>query len=78
MTRPAEKPLFHVSLGDLDEWVIEAEWPDGTLPRACRCSDFAALDALEPWRPLAPMEKPEAQRSVGVGSLQLTHRVKIA
>ena len=33
MTKPAEKPLFHVSLSDRDEWVVEAEWPDGTLER---------------------------------------------
>jgi hypothetical protein len=31
MTKPAEKPLFHVSLSDRDDWVVEAEWPDGTL-----------------------------------------------
>ena len=31
MTNAAAKPLFHVSLGDRDEWVIEAEWPDGTI-----------------------------------------------
>jgi hypothetical protein len=31
MTNAAANPLFHVSLGDRDEWVIEAEWPDGTL-----------------------------------------------
>jgi hypothetical protein len=33
MTNAVAKPLFHVSLGDRDEWVIEAEWPDGTLER---------------------------------------------
>jgi hypothetical protein len=31
MTKPAEKPLFHVSLGARDDWVVEAEWSDGTL-----------------------------------------------
>jgi hypothetical protein len=42
MTRPAEKPLFHVSLGDLDEWVIEAEWPDGTLERVSTFKNHSA------------------------------------
>jgi hypothetical protein len=27
------KPFFHVLLSDRDEWVIEVEWPDGTLER---------------------------------------------
>ena len=33
MTNAVANALFHVSLGDRDEWVIEAEWPDGTLER---------------------------------------------
>ena len=33
MTDAVANPLFHVSLGDRDEWVVEAEWPDGTLER---------------------------------------------
>jgi hypothetical protein len=31
MTNAVANPFFHVSLGDRDDWVIEAEWPDGTL-----------------------------------------------
>jgi hypothetical protein len=26
-------PLFHLLLSDRDEWVVEVEWPDGTLER---------------------------------------------
>jgi hypothetical protein len=26
-------PLFHVSLGDGDEWLVEVEWPDAKLER---------------------------------------------
>lgn len=26
-------PLFHVLLSDQDQWVVEVEWPDGTLER---------------------------------------------
>ena len=33
MSKSPEKPLFHVTLSDRDEWVIEAEWPDSTLER---------------------------------------------
>lgn len=27
----AQRPLFHVVLGDGDQWLIEAEWPDGSI-----------------------------------------------
>ena len=27
------EPLFHVLLSDHDQWVVEVEWPDGTLER---------------------------------------------
>jgi hypothetical protein len=33
MIKPAEKPLFHVSVSDRDDWLVEVEWPDGTLER---------------------------------------------
>lgn len=33
MAANAEKPIFHVILSDRDQWVVEAEWPDGTLER---------------------------------------------
>ena len=46
MTNAAAKPLFHVSLGDRDEWVIEAEWPDGTLERV---SAFKKHSAAAHW-----------------------------
>jgi hypothetical protein len=42
MTKLAENPLFHVSLGDRDEWVVEAEWPDGTLERVSTFKNHSA------------------------------------
>jgi hypothetical protein len=42
MTNAAVKPLFHVSLSDRDEWVIEAEWPDGTLERVTTFKNHSA------------------------------------
>jgi hypothetical protein len=27
----AQKPLFHVVLGDGERWSVEAEWPDGSI-----------------------------------------------
>jgi hypothetical protein len=27
------KPFFHVLLGDGEQWLVEVEWPDGTLER---------------------------------------------
>jgi hypothetical protein len=46
MTNAAAIPLFHVSLGDRDEWVIEAEWPDGTLERI---TSFKTHSAAAHW-----------------------------
>jgi hypothetical protein len=31
----ALRPIFCVVLGDGDEWLIEAEWPDGSLEHIC-------------------------------------------
>jgi hypothetical protein len=31
----AQRPIFCVVLGDGDEWLIEAEWPDGTIAHIC-------------------------------------------
>jgi hypothetical protein len=42
MTNVAANPLFHVSLGDRDEWVVEAEWPDGTLERVSTFKNHSA------------------------------------
>jgi hypothetical protein len=42
MTNAVAKPLFHVSLGDREEWVIEAEWPDGTLERVTTFKNHSA------------------------------------
>jgi hypothetical protein len=42
MTNAAANPLFHVSLGDRDEWVVEAEWPDGTLERVIAFKNHSA------------------------------------
>jgi hypothetical protein len=47
MTKAVAKPLFHVSLGDRDEWVIEAEWPDGTLERVTAIVSEAWLHSPE-------------------------------
>ena len=42
MTNAAANPLFHVSLSDRDEWVVEAEWPDGILQRVSTFKNHAA------------------------------------
>jgi hypothetical protein len=42
MSKSPEKPLFHVTLSDRDEWVIEAEWPDSTLERVSTFRDYSA------------------------------------
>jgi hypothetical protein len=42
MSKSLEKPLFHVTLSDRDEWVIEAEWPDSTLERVSTFRDHSA------------------------------------
>ena len=42
MSKSLEKPLFHVTLSDRDEWVIEAEWPDSTLERVSKFRDYSA------------------------------------
>jgi hypothetical protein len=31
ITMIAQKPLFYVVLRDGDQWLIEAEWPDGSI-----------------------------------------------
>jgi hypothetical protein len=54
MTKQAEKPLFHVSLSDRDDWVVEAEWPDGTLERVSTFKNHSAAahwiaSASEAW-----------------------------
>jgi hypothetical protein len=25
------KPIFYIVLGDCEQWIVEAEWPDGTI-----------------------------------------------
>jgi hypothetical protein len=30
-----QRPLIHVVLGAGDQWVIEAEWPDGSIEPIC-------------------------------------------
>jgi hypothetical protein len=42
MSKSPDKPLFHVTLSDRDEWVIEAEWPDSTLERVSKFRDHSA------------------------------------
>jgi hypothetical protein len=56
MNKPVEKPLFHVSLGDHDDWVVEAEWPDGTLERLITFNNHSAAShwmavVSEAWLP---------------------------
>ena len=46
MTKATANPLFHVSLGERDEWVVEVEWPDGTLERV---STFKKHSAASHW-----------------------------
>ena len=36
------KPLFHISLGDGDQWLVEVEWPDGTLDEIRRFKHHAS------------------------------------
>jgi hypothetical protein len=31
MISQTQKPIFCVVLGDGDQWVIEVEWPDGSI-----------------------------------------------
>jgi pterin-4a-carbinolamine dehydratase len=42
MTKQVEKPIFHVSLVDHDDWVVEAEWSDGTLERLITFKNYSA------------------------------------
>jgi hypothetical protein len=35
VTVTAPRPLFSVVLRDGDEWLIEAEWPDGSIEHVC-------------------------------------------
>ena len=42
MAKTEETPIFHVILSDRDEWVIEAEWPDGTLERVTAFKNHSA------------------------------------
>ena len=42
MAKSPEKPFFHVTLSDRDEWVIEAEWSDSTLERVSKFRDYSA------------------------------------
>jgi hypothetical protein len=42
MSKSPEKPLFHVTLSDRDEWVVEAEWSDSTLERVSTFRDHSA------------------------------------
>jgi len=62
MTKPAEKPLFHLLLSDRDEWVVEAEWPDGTLERVNTFKNHSAAahwvaTASEAWLHVLEIQK---------------------
>jgi hypothetical protein len=42
MTKCTQKPILHVILSDLDQWAVEAEWPDGTLERVNTFNDHSS------------------------------------
>ncbi len=44
MSKSPEKPFFHITLSDRDEWAVEAEWSDSTLERVSTFGDFSAAD----------------------------------
>jgi hypothetical protein len=44
MARAALKPIFCVVLGDGERWIVEAEWPDGTIEQVDTFK--ACFDAL--------------------------------
>jgi hypothetical protein len=49
MNRIAGKPLFHVILSDRDHWLVETEYPDGTLEPVNTFKDHAsAIDWMSP------------------------------
>jgi hypothetical protein len=54
MVNEAPKPVFYVVLSDLDQWAVEAEWPDGTLERVDTFKEHSAAASWiatqsEPW-----------------------------
>jgi hypothetical protein len=54
MANGARKPIFYVVLSDLDQWAVEAEWPDGTLERVDSFKEHSAAASWiatqsEPW-----------------------------
>lgn len=54
MGNGAPKPIFYVVLSDLDQWAVEAEWPDGTLERVDTFKEHSAAASWiatqsEPW-----------------------------
>jgi hypothetical protein len=42
MRPTAGRPFFHVKLSDGDQWLVEAEWPDGTLEVVNTFNDHAS------------------------------------
>jgi hypothetical protein len=42
MNMTARRPIFHLILSDGDQWVVEAEWPDGTLESVNTFKDHAS------------------------------------
>ena len=42
MNMTARRPIFHLILSDGDQWVVEAEWPDGTLEFVNTFKDHAS------------------------------------
>jgi hypothetical protein len=42
MSPTAGRPFFHVTLSDSDQWLVEAEWPDGTLEAVNTFNDHAS------------------------------------
>ena len=42
MTKCTQKPILHIILSDLDQWAVEAEWPDGTLEHVNTFNDHSS------------------------------------
>jgi hypothetical protein len=62
MAKTEKTPIFHVILSDRDEWVIEAEWSDGTLERVTSFKDHSAAtdwiaDRSDAWIQLQQIDK---------------------
>ena len=74
MSESPKKPLFHIILGDRDEWVIEAEWPDSTLERVSTFRDHSAAgdwitNQSEAWLAARPIQNIAMELRQGADAL---------